>query len=322
MKKQWLLPFLAGLVIPLVLAAVFQKIPPVQEAECETIVPEETQVRQDSLAQLTVKNKAGNLQQMALEEYLLGVVLAEMPADFETEALKAQAVVARTYTCKRMERSKHEGAAVCMEPGCCQGYRSPEEYREAGGREAAVEKVRRAVEDTDGLVLCYGGALIDATYFSCSGGSTEDAVAVWGQDVPYLQAVESPGEEEAPRFTDSVEFSSSEFAEKLGISAAGDPAGWFGAVEYTDGGGVDTMVIRGKPFTGPQLRSKLGLRSTALEISVSGKTITVTTRGFGHRVGMSQYGAQAMAQAGESFQSILAHYYTGTELVREDISIG
>ena len=322
MKKQWLLPFLAGLVIPLVLAAVFQKIPPVQEAECETIVPEETQVRQDSLAQLTVKNKAGNLQQMALEEYLLGVVLAEMPADFETEALKAQAVVARTYTCKRMERSKHEGAAVCMDPGCCQGFRSPEEYREAGGREAAVEKVRRAVEDTDGLVLCYGGALIDATYFSCSGGSTEDAVAVWGQDVPYLQAVESPGEEEAPRFTDSVEFSSSEFAEKLGISAAGDPAGWFGAVEYTDGGGVDTMVIRGKPFTGPQLRSKLGLRSTALEISVSGKTITVTTRGFGHRVGMSQYGAQAMAQAGESFRSILAHYYTGTELVREDISIG
>ena len=322
MKKQWLLPFLAGLVIPLVLAAVFQKIPPVQKVERETIVPEETQTRQDSQVQLTVKNKAGNLQQMALEEYLLGVVLAEMPADFETEALKAQAVVARTYTCKRMERSKHEGAAVCMDSGCCQGYRSPEEYREAGGKEAAVEKVRRAVEETDGLVLCYGGALIDATYFSCSGGSTEDAVAVWGQDVPYLQAVESPGEEAAPRFTDSVEFSSSEFAEKLGLSAAGDPAGWFGAVEYTDGGGVDTMVIRGKRFTGPQLRSKLGLRSTALEIRVSGKTITVTTRGFGHRVGMSQYGAQAMAQAGESFQSILAHYYTGTELVREDISVG
>ena len=221
-----------------------------------------------------------------------------------------------------MEGSKHDDADICTDPGCCQGYKSPDAYLSAGGSESAVEKVRLAVLETNGLVLRYDGQLIDATYFSCSGGTTEDAVAVWGQDVPYLQAVESPGEEDAPRFTDSVEFSSSEFAEKLGLSAAGDPAGWFGAVEYTEGGGVDTMVIRGKRFTGPQLRSKLGLRSTALEISVAGKTITVTTRGFGHRVGMSQYGAQAMAQAGESFQSILAHYYTGTELVREDISAG
>ena len=316
MKKQWLLPFLAGLVIPLVLAAVFQKIPPVQEAECETIVPEETQVRQDSLAQLTVKNKAGNLQQMALEEYLLGVVLAEMPADFETEALKAQAVVARTYTCKRMERSKHEGAAVCMDPGCCQGYRSPEEYREAGGKEAAVEKVRRAVEDTDGLVLCYGGALIDATYFSCSGGSTEDAVAVWGQDVPYLQAVESPGEEDAPRYSDSVTFSAAELAGKLGIENRGDPAGWFSDVTYTDGGGVASITVRGKTFSGTGFRSKLALRSTAFSVAVEGKSITITTRGFGHRVGMSQYGAQAMAKEGSSCAEILAHYYTGAELVR------
>ena len=209
-----------------------------------------------------------------------------------------------------------------MDSGCCQGFRSPEEYRDMGGKTASVEKVRSAVEATDGLVLHYGDALIDATYFSCSGGSTEDAVAVWGQDVPYLQAVESPGEEDAPRFTDSVSFGASEFAEKLGLSSSGDPADWFGAVTYTAGGGVDTMVIRGKTFTGTQLRSRLGLRSTAFEISVSGKSITVTTRGFGHRVGMSQYGAQAMAEDGSGFEEILAHYYTGTELVREDISPG
>ena len=117
-------------------------------------------------------------------------------------------------------------------------------------------------------MLTYDGALIEATYFSCSGGSTEDAVAVWGQDVPYLQAVESPGEEDAPRFTDSVSFSPSEFAGKLGLVDDGNPAGWFGAAEYTEGGGVDTLIIRGKIFTGTQLRSKLGLRSTAFSVSV------------------------------------------------------
>ena len=226
--------------------------------------------------------------------------------------------MARTYTRKRMEGSKHGEAAVCMDPGCCQGWQSGEDYLEAGGRERSLNKVRSAVADTDGLVLRWEGKLIDATYFSCSGGTTEDAVAVWGRDVPYLQSVESPGEEEAPRFTDSVSFSLAEFAGKLGLSSDGPPDGWFGTVTHTDGGGVETMVIRGKTFTGTQLRSLLGLRSTAFEIAVSEKSITVTTRGFGHRVGMSQYGAQAMAQSGSTYGEILAHYYTGAELYREE----
>ena len=312
MKKQMLLSFLAGAVVPLVLAAFFQKTPALPDAESESISP--TVAAQDPATVLTVVNRAGNLQQMDLREYLVGVVLAEMPASFESEALKAQAVVARTYTRKRMEGGKHGQAAVCMDSGCCQGWRSGEDYLAEGGKRSAVEKVRAAVADTDGLVLRYEGKLIDATYFSCSGGVTEDAVAVWGQDVPYLKSVQSPGEEEAPRFTDRVSFSAGEFAGKLGLSAAGDPGNWFGAVTYTAGGGVETMVIRGKTFSGTQLRSKLGLRSTAFEITVSGDNITVTTRGFGHRVGMSQYGAQAMAQEGHSFSEILAHYYTGTEL--------
>lgn len=318
MKKQILLSFLAGAVLPLMLAALFQKTPPVPEAESESIGPAQSIRESDPETVLTVVNRAGNLQQMTLREYLVGVVLAEMPADFEPEALKAQAVVARTYTRKRMEGSKHGEAAVCMDPGCCQGWQSGEDYLEAGGREQSLNKVRSAVADTDGLVLRWEGKLIDATYFSCSGGTTEDAVAVWGQDVPYLRSVESPGEEEAPRFTDSVSFTSAEFAGKLGLSSDGTPDGWFGTVTYTDGGGVETMVIRGKTFTGTQLRSKLGLRSTAFEVAVSGKTITVTTRGFGHRVGMSQYGAQAMAQSGSTYGEILAHYYTGAELCREE----
>ena len=246
---------------------------------------------------------------------LLGVVLAEMPASFEPEALKAQAVVARTYTCKRMEGGKHDAAAVCMDPGCCQGFRAPADYLDEGGKQTAVDKVRSAVKSTDGQVLHYDGSLIDATYFSCSGGSTEDAVAVWGQDVPYLQAVESPGEETAPRYSDSVTFTPSELAQRLGIENRGDPSGWFSGITYTEGGGVETISVRGKSFTGTQLRSKLGLRSTAFAVEVQGKHITITTRGFGHRVGMSQYGAQAMAEGGAGFEDILRHYYTGAELV-------
>ena len=316
MKRELLLSFLAGLVLPLALAVVFQRTPAMGDVESDSLSP--TRAAVDETVELTVVNKSGNLGQMTLDEYLVGVVLAEMPADFDSEALKAQAVVARTYTRRRMESGKHGAAAVCMDSGCCQGWRSPEEYLNEGGRQASVDKVRRAVEDTDGAVLCYEGKLIDATYFSCSGGSTEDAVAVWGQDVPYLQAVQSPGEEDAPRYSDTVTFTASELAGKLGIGNRGDPAGWFADITYTDGGGVETMTVRGETFTGTQLRSKLGLRSTAFTVEVSGKTITITTRGFGHRVGMSQYGAQAMAEGGSGYEEILCHYYTGAELVWMD----
>ena len=310
MGKQTAVSILAGAVIPLLLAAVLQ--------ENSQIVPEQETTAPLAAAEslmLTVRTREGENLDMALEEYLVGVVLAEMPADFEPEALKAQAVVARTYTRKRMQGDKHGEAPLCMDSGCCQGWRSAEEYTRAGGRN--LEKVRKAVADTAGVVLCYEGELIDATYFSCSGGSTEDAVAVWGREVPYLQAVKSPGEEEAPRFSDRVTFTAREFAEKLGLAPSGDPKTWLGAVTHTAGGGVETMVIRGKEFSGTQLRSLLGLRSTAFQMTVEEGMITVTTRGFGHRVGMSQYGAQAMARSGSSFEEILTHYYTGTQLRRE-----
>ncbi|MBR7177972.1 MAG: stage II sporulation protein D [Oscillospiraceae bacterium] len=318
MTKELLLCFLAGVVLPLALAAVFQELPPPAQPESSSVsTAPQAAADADSQVTLAVKKQDGTSETMPLQDYLVGVVLAEMPAGFEPEALKAQAVVARTYTQKRMEGSKHEEADVCTDPGCCQGFQSPGDYVSAGGTEASVEKVRQAVLETDALVLQYNGRLIDATYFSCSGGTTEDAVAVWGRDVPYLQSVESPGEEEAPRFTDTVRFSPAQFAEKLGLIPSGDPVGWFGAVTYTEGGGVDTMVILGKSFTGTYLRAKLGLRSTAFTVSVEDGAIVITTRGFGHRVGMSQYGAQAMALEGHSFEEILAHYYTGAELTRE-----
>ena len=254
----------------------------------------------------------GEVREMNLEEYLVGVVLAEMPASFEDEALKAQSVVARTYAIRAIEgKRKHDDGDICGDSTCCQGFLCPADY---DGTDEALDKVRNAVASTAGQVLTYQGGLVEATYFSCSGGSTEDAVAVWGSDVPYLRSVSSPGEENAAYYTDSVSFTVQEFSSRLGINLTGKPASWLENVSYTAGGGVDTMKIGGLTFKGTELRKLLGLRSTAFTITATNEGITVNTRGYGHRVGMSQYGADAMAALGSTYEEILEHYYQGTEL--------
>ena len=317
-KKHILMSFLCGMVLPMVFLAVAihtQETQPLTSEPVATTQPEPTQQNLQQEEKICVLTDGETVKTMLLQEYLTGVVLSEMPADFHPEALKAQAVVARTYAMKRAEKtSKHTQAAVCADPACCQGYKSPEQYLANGGSQESVDKVTQAVQDTAGQVLTYQGELIDATYFSCSGGSTEAAVAVWGSDVPYLQAVESPGEEGAVHYTDQVTFTAEEFSRKTNCGGTGDPQGWFGAVTYTDGGGVQTMELCGKTYEGTQLRRLLSLRSTVFSVSVAGQTITVTTKGFGHRVGMSQYGAEAMAQSGCIYEEILLHYYRGTQL--------
>lgn len=249
-----------------------------------------------------------------LEEYVLSVVLSEMPADFEIEALKSQAVVARTYALRRAVKGwKHTGAIVCTRSSCCQGYISLADYLAKGGKQSNIDKVRKAIDSTAGIVLVYQGQLIDATYFSCSGGLTEDAQAVWGTEVPYLKSVTSPGEEKATHYVDTVQYTSVEFFQKLGLPANNKIK--ITNIEYTEGGGIATVVINSQPFSGTQLRKLLKLRSTSLYITSVGETVTITTKGYGHRVGMSQYGADAMAVNGASFDQILKHYYSGVELI-------
>lgn len=258
--------------------------------------------------------KDGKVQRMELEHYITGVVLAEMAADFEEEALKAQAIVARTFACKAMQVGKHSGYAVCTDPTCCQGYRAEEEYLRRTQNPAALLKIREAVAQTTGLVVTYEGELIEATYFSCSGGRTEDAQAVWGSYYPYLTAKESPGEENAFCFTDSKTFTPDELMEALNLSLPADPSDWFQDWVYTDGEGVASVTIGGRQFTGLALRKKLGLRSTAFSVELEGDTVIFHTKGFGHRVGMSQYGADAMAVQGKTCAQILSYYYEGTEI--------
>lgn len=159
----------------------------------------------------------GTVQLLPMDDYLTCVVLSEMPPEFESEALKAQAVAARTFTEKRRLSAKHENADVCSDSACCQAWQSEAALREKFGADFDVyeEKARAAVEATRDEALFYDGALIDATYFSCSNGKTETAVAVWGTDVPYLQSVESFGEESALRYESEVVCTAAQLREKL-----------------------------------------------------------------------------------------------------------
>ena len=301
-----------GLVLPGVLlngAVYFQDPGPAQTQ------PEQTMPTAVSLPVL-VRQEGDRVDVWDMDTYLEGVVLAEMPASFEAEALKAQAVAARTYARKAyITGGKHKNGALCNNPGCCQAYISREDYLARGGTRENVEKVCQAVRATSGQVLTYGGELIEATYFSCSGGMTEDAAAVWGTDYPYLKSVESPGEEKAEYYEETVVFTPEQFQQALGVELTGKTEDWIAVTSYTKGGGVDKMVIAGHTYTGTQLRQLLGLRSTAFRAEATDGGISVTTKGYGHRVGMSQYGAEAMAVAGSSYDQILRHYYPGTELM-------
>lgn len=202
---------------------------------------------------------------------------------------------------------------VCGSFACCQAWTPVQEF---AGTEA-LTRAEEAVSQTDGLVVTYSGELIDATFFSCAAGMTEAAAAVWGSDVPYLQAVESPEHEE--QYEESVTFSAAEFAEKLAHPEAdlsGSPTEWFGEETRTAGDGLGSIQIGGVEIRGTELRSRFSLRSTVMSFSAAEDGVTITTSGYGHRVGLSQYGADALARAGERFEEILLHYYQGTEIQR------
>ena len=319
--KRIVFAILMGAVLPSVLLQAAQVIlKQKKEKFQQTAKPIQTEPSQEETVDaealfIPVLLEDGTVVNMEIDYYISGVVLAEMPADFEKEALKAQAVVTRTYALKRHHgEQKHEKSAVCTDPGCCQAYSTREDFLSSGGTQIALDKVIDAVNQTSKMVLTYQSQLIDATYFSCSGGKTEDAKAVWGNDVPYLQSVVSPGEESAAHYMDTVYFTLDEFADCLQIDKGLLSGNWISDITYTKGGGVASISICGKKYSGTEIRSLLGLRSTAFAITAVGNTVTVTTKGFGHRVGMSQYGADAMAVTGSTYDEILAYYYQGTTL--------
>lgn len=250
--------------------------------------------------------------EMQLDEYVTCVVMGEMPVSFEEEALKAQAVAVRTYTLRTiMGGNKHKDAHICTDSSCCQAFVN---YKADSVNGKGLEKVRNAVMETAGEVITYHGNLIDSTYFSCSGGKTEDAVAVWGANVPYLQSVASPGEEDAGNFEKQIAFPVQTFNLKLGLPSNLPISQEEIRIVRTAGDGVGILNISGYEFSGVEVRSLLSLPSTNFIITVSNDEIIIDTKGYGHRVGMSQYGAEAMAVEGKNYKEILAHYYTDTIL--------
>lgn len=265
---------------------------------------------------------------LTLEDYVEGVVAAEMPARYSPEALKCQAVAARTravYACRELGGNgckTRPDCDLCTSSACCQGYMTPSQRSDLWDQERSVfaQRVASAVRATAGQILTYDGLPIEMLYHACSGGMTEDASSVFAASVPYLTTVESPGEENYSGFAADTRYTREEAAQLLlnafpdcGVTAA-DLPGQLELLTTTASGRISTMLVGSQTVTGRQFRSALGLRSTLCTWDADEVSITFHTRGYGHGVGMSQAGAQAMAASGAKYGDILAHYYPGAAL--------
>ena len=278
----------------------------------------------DASRLVRVRMEDGTAATLTLADYLWRVVAAEMPASFEREALRAQAVTARTYTLYQMgigTNPNHPEADMCTDIACCQAYLDPDQAAAnwGDGASAYAAKLTGAGSSTGGQAIFYEGALIDAVFFSSAAGRTLDAVEVWGGSVPYLTGVESPEGEEVPNYHTTVAVSLEDFRETFlaqypQADLSGDPSGWFQSLRPTSSGGVNTVEVGGVVVKGSELRSLFGLRSAHFTVTAGAEGVAFSVTGYGHGVGMSQYGANAMARAGASWQEILEHYYTGVTI--------
>ncbi len=265
----------------------------------------------------------GELQQMDMETYLLGVVRAEMPASFEEEALKAQSAAARTYTIYKKINggsANHPEADACDDISCCQAYKTYEEAAAGWGADAAAfeAKIRRAVEATDGDCILYEGTPVLAVFHSSSAGTTQDAAAVWSGSLPYLQSVETPeNEESVPNYRSNAVFSAGELKSILQTALPEadlslSPSNWFTNIHQQPNGTVTALTVGGVEVGGNQLRTILDLRSACFTISFEEESVVFSVTGYGHGVGMSQYGANVLASEGMTYKDILTWYYSGT----------
>ena len=289
--------------------------PPAEETELIEILP---QGEVDGSYTVRVLNDE-TVVEMTMAEYLRGVVRAEMPAAFEQEALCAQAVAARTYTLYKMSTGGNHGDAadICTDPACCQAFVETEAAMKNWGvnGEQYAAKVENAVAATDGQTITYGGAPILAVFHSSAAGQTRRAGEVWSGDLPYLQSVSSPENADAtPNYYSRVEVPADEFravflAAHPDAVFSSDPAGWIGDAE-TAGTHVQSVTVGGVTVRGVEMRRLYGLRSAAFETEVQNGKIVFYVTGYGHGVGMSQYGANAMAAEGATWQEIILHYYT------------
>ncbi len=267
--------------------------------------------------------KTGNTEQVNIDDYLCNVVSAEMPADFEIEALKAQAIVARTYTIYKILNKKHENADICDDSTCCQAWISKEDRLarwEESKRENNWQKINDCVNSTKGKIITYNNQPINAFFHSNSGGVTEIPVNVWGgTGYPYLQSVETSGEDAYNQYASEVTFTQEELINKLkqkysDISIDFSNENEIKILEYTESTRVKTVKFGNHEISGVEARTLLGLKSTNFEITKDGDNIKFSVKGYGHGVGMSQTGADSMAKQGSTAEDIIKHFYAGVEI--------
>ena len=297
------------------------------DAQETTTVLQEQKNEYDYKQYNTIKllhTETGEIEEINLDEYLYGVVSAEMPANFHEEALKAQSLVARTYTIyKIVNGSKHEGADICDSASCCQAWIS-KENRFAKWNESEAEnnwkKIVSAVEATKGQIITYEGKPINAFFHSNSGGTTETATNVWGgTNYPYLQTVQTSGEDAYTQYSSNVTLTKDEVIQKIkeyhsDVQINFENENEIQILENTESGRVKTIKFGNIQISGVETRTIFGLRSAKFTVKIEGDNVIFEVLGYGHGVGMSQTGADSMAKLGNNYETIIKHYYTGVEI--------
>lgn len=281
--------------------------------ETNTVKKENTETKQEESKEnktyVTIYRKKGTVEQIELEEYLVGVVAAEMPASFNSEALKAQAVLARTYALKKISKGEKLTDTVST-----QAYIDKNEMQNKWGNEYSkyYNKIVSAVNSTKGQVVKYNGNYIEALYHSTSNGKTENAKEVWGQDIPYLKSVDSSWDKKTTSYLkiENKEFNT--LMKVLGINF--DKNTNIEILSRDESGRVSEVKVADKTYTGVEFRTLLNLRSADFDISVTDNGLEIITRGYGHGVGMSQYGANEMAKLGYNYKDIINHYFTNVKI--------
>ncbi|HBZ08510.1 MAG TPA: stage II sporulation protein D [Bacillus bacterium] len=286
------------------------------DEESAELPPKET--AQPSAEVAVYRTAAKTVEKLPLEEYVAGVVASEMPAEFEEEALKAQALTARTYIVNQLinqENGQLPENANVTDTINHQVFKNKKELMLEWDKDFdwKMEKVMKAVKATEGKVLTYNNKPITASFFSTSNGYTENAEDYWNNPVPYLKSVESPWDSQSPKFNDQKVISLKEFQQRLNVNI--EKSGDIGTVTArTPGKKVAAVTIGGKSFTGREVREKLDLKSTDFNWERKGNSVIIKTKGYGHGVGMSQYGANGMAKEGRKYDDIVSHYYQGVTI--------
>lgn len=284
---------------------------------------EKAEKNEDKIISVYIKNE-DKVEDMTMEDYITNVVCAEMPALFEKEALKAQAVAARTYTVSKIMANNtdeilavHKNAQICTDSTHCQAYLSKQEAFEKWADDAKdfYDKISSAVKETHGEIITYQNEPIRAVFHSSNSGRTENAKDVWGGEFPYLVSVESSGENLSPKYETEYTTTYENFVNVFSKSYPDiDKSKFIDAITYTDGGSVDYINIFGKNIKGTQIRNMFKLKSANFEIKKQDDIVIFTVHGYGHGVGMSQYGANYMATQGKNYREILANYYKDTTI--------